>query len=1002
MSTLKKSLGILFPAMRISFALVLLTACILLSAEMFGFTPNEDKFQLDARTKISESLAIQFSLLAPDRDLEKIKKLTRYIVKRNPEILSAGIRLAAGRVIFQSGNHDELWQDYKEKVSTSTHVLVPILHKKQLWGNVELRYEELKSDSFLGYFEKPIFKMAAFILIIGYFVYLVFMLRTLRQLDPSAVIPERVSAAFDALSESVIIIDELEQILLVNKAFGKTIGRSTESLIGLKVSEFKWERISVQKSGTEYPWMKVLKSGKSSIGAQLILKSVDNKPIKFVLNASPIDGGTDKVQGVLITLDDVTELEQRNTDLETMVTRLEKTKGQVQQQNKELHYLATRDPLTGCLNRRSLSDQFEGLFDSAREAGTELSCFMVDLDHFKFVNDNHGHATGDQVIKLLAELLESNTREGDLVGRYGGEEFCVVLPGQTIEIATTVAERIRLRMKDESTKRFEGGLRVTASIGVASIFDKPANPDELTNLADEALYVAKESGRNRVVRWQPESNRVVSDEDVQHDATISMKPVTSNTEEVKGLENRIDELENIASQFSEELEYAQSHDSLTKLPNQVLFYDRVSQAIERGIRHDQITAVFVVDIERFSQVNATLGRSIGDALLQEVAGRLNTTFRKSDGISRLTVSRYAGDEFTVLLTDLPNVEQVTWAVKRLLDVINMAVEIGGSTIYLSCHVGVSIYTADASTVDELLNNAMTAKQYCKSQKFESNYQFYDQHMQDLSTKHIKLDKDLRDSIEKEQWQLFYQPKQDMKAGKIVGAEALIRWDHPKRGLLSPFEFIEFAEKHGLIVPIGDWIIQEAAKQVRLWLDEGVQDCKIAVNLSSVQLVQHEIVDNIFSALEKYDVPPRLFEIEITETILMSNIKDAMETLRRLHARGIRIAIDDFGTGYSSLSYLKNLPIDCLKIDRTFIKDICNNDMDKKIVKTLITMAHSMDKTVVAEGVEESEQYDLLKEYSCDEIQGYLLSKPVPSEELLVMLKNADDSANNSPIKLVKS
>ena len=684
------------------------------------------------------------------------------------------------------------------------------------------------------------------------------------------------------------------------------------------------------------------------------------------------------------------------------MTRLEKTKGQVQQQNKELHYLATRDPLTGCLNRRSLGDQFEGLFNTASEDGTELSCFMVDLDHFKFVNDNHGHATGDLVLKLLAEILQSNTREGELVGRYGGEEFYVVLPGQTVETATTVAERIRLRVKNESSKRIEGGPRVTASIGVASIIDNPANPDELTNLADQALYVAKESGRNRVVRWQPESEMVVSEEDDQHNSTIIIKPVSSDTEEVRNLENRIDELENIASQFSEELEYAKSYDALTQLPNQVLFYDRVSQAIERGIRHDQITAVFVVDIERFSQVNATLGRSIGDALLQEVARRLNTTFRKTDGISRMTVSRYAGDEFSVLLTDLPNMEQVTWVVKRLLDVINKVVEIGGSTIYLSCHVGVSIYSADANTVDELLNNAITAKQYCKSQKFESNYQFYDQHMQELSTKHLKLDKDLRDSIENEHWQLYYQPKQDMKTGNIVGAEALIRWDHPKRGLLLPFEFIDFAEKHGLIVPIGDWIINQAAKQMREWLDEGIQDCKVAVNLSSVQLIQHDIIENIFNALEKYDVPPRLFEIEITETILMSNIKDATETLHRLHARGIHIAIDDFGTGYSSLSYLKNLPIDCLKIDRAFIKDVCNNDMDKKIVKTLITMAHSMDKTVVAEGVEENEQYELLREYACDEIQGYLLSKPVPSDELVEMIKNSVDSANASPIKLVKS
>ncbi|GBF28682.1 phytochrome-like protein cph2 [bacterium MnTg03] len=347
-------------------------------------------------------------------------------------------------------------------------------------------------------------------------------------------------------------------------------------------------------------------------------------------------------------------------------------------------------------------------------------------------------------------------------------------------------------------------------------------------------------------------------------------------------------------------------------------------------------------------------------------------------------------------------EQVTWSVKRLLDVINKPVEIGGNTIYLSCHVGVSIYTADANTVEELLNNAMTAKQYCKSQKFESNYQFYDQHMQDLSTKHLKLDRDLRDSIENEHWQLYYQPKQDMKSGKIVGAEALIRWDHPKRGLLSPYEFIDFAEKHGLIVPIGDWVIKQACKQIKQWIDEGIQDCKVAINLSSVQLVQTDIVDNILNTLEEHKVPPRLFEIEITETILMSNIQAAIETLHRLHARGIRIAIDDFGTGYSSLSYLKNLPVDCLKIDRAFIKDICNNDMDKKIVKTLIIMAHSMDKTVVAEGVEEIEQFELLKQYGCDEIQGYLLSKPVPADQLLEMLKNPDSLIDDSRIKVVNS
>ena len=1000
MNDIKKSLATLFPAMRISLALVLLTTCILLSAEILGFTPDEDKFQLEARAKISESLAIQFSVLDPVKDFKKIHKLIRYIVKRNPDIRSAGFRQLNGKLIFQSSEHEKVWQGYGGETSTSSHVKIPMLQKNQLWGHVELGFDELKSESILGFFDKAVFKMGGFILLSGFFVYLMFMLRTLRQLDPSAVIPERVNAAFDALSESIIIIDEQEQILLTNKAFTDKIGRAAGSLIGVKVSELNWERISLQKSGSEYPWHEVIKNGKGSVSAQLILNLDDKGSIKFVLNASPISSGTDNIQGVLITLDDITELEQRNTDLESMVVSLEETRGKVQQQNKELHYLATRDPLTGSLNRRSFSEQFEKLFATAKEEGSELCCFMVDLDHFKLVNDNFGHATGDQVIKLLAEILKSNTRDIDLVGRYGGEEFCVVLPGQEIDIAIKVAERIRLRMKDESTKRFEGGPRVTASIGVASIFDSPANPDELNNLADEALYVAKDSGRNRVCRWQSvsENNEITSIVDgSDDDKTILPKPV-----EVRNLQERIDELENIASQFSEDLEYANSYDKLTGLPNHILFFDRISQAIERSCRNDRMAAVLVIDIEMFSQINATLGRAVGDLLLQEVAQMLNTTFRKTDGISRLTVSRYAGDEFTVLLTDLSREEEATWAVKRLLDVINNPIEIAGNTIHLSCHIGVSIYTADANSVDELLNNAMTAKQYCKNHKSEFNYQFYDQHMQDLSIKHLQLDKDLRHSIKHEQWQLLYQAKQDIKSGVIIGAEALIRWQHPERGLLSPYEFIEFAEQHGLIVPIGEWVLKQACKQLQQWQEEGITNCKIAINLSSVQLMEADIVDKIFNTLTRYNVPPRLLEIEITETILMSNIQKALESLQRIHARGISIAIDDFGTGYSSLSYLKNLPIDSLKIDRAFIKDICTDESDMKIVQTLISMAHSMDMSVIAEGVEDQPQFDLLNEYGCDEIQGYLLSRPIPSDEFLELLRENQFHSDVTEIIAVSS
>lgn len=981
MSTLQKSLGTIFPAMRLSFALVLLTSCILLTAEMLGFTPQENKFLIDSRAKISESLAIQISMLIPDQDLKKIQKLITYIVKRDPDVLSAGIRLSSGNLIFQSTNHTLLWADYDKDASTTSHVLVPITQNRQLWGNVELRFKALKGESFLGFFKQPIFKLVIFICLIGFFVYLVFMLRTLRQLDPTAVIPERVNAAFDTLAEGVMIIDENEYILLANKSFSDKIGMPETSLMGARASDLKWKNISAQKSGTKLPWKKVLNSGKSTIGAQLLFEKSKDDVIKFAVNASPISGDKDKTQGVLITLDDISLLEQHNKDLKHAVTRLHKSQFQIKQQNKELAYLATRDSLTGCLNRRSFSEQFALFFKQARELNSDLSCIMVDIDHFKLVNDNYGHATGDEVIQLLAEILKSSTRKDDLVARYGGEEFCMVLPGMTTDVAISIAERIRLRVKNESARNFENGPRITVSLGVSSIHDNPKTSADLNDMADKALYIAKESGRNQVVRWE-------TDTEVNESTELNkIEQLPEQGSHVKQLQKRIDELEEIASNFSTQLDYQQNYDVLTGLPNQILFYDRIHQAIERGFRLDQLAAVLIIDIEMFSQINTSLGRLIGDQLLQIFAERLNTIFRKCDGVSRLTVSRFAGDEFAVLLTDISQQEQVTWAVKRLLDSINNSIEIEGHTIHINAQVGASLYPTDANTVDELLNHAMTAKKYCKNHKNQFHYQFYDQQMQDLSVKHLQLEKEIRGAIKNQEWRLLYQPKLDINKGKIIGAEALIRWQHPERGLLSPFEFIDFAEKHNMIIPIGDWVVQQACKQIQELMSQGINDCKIAINLSSVQLIQPDVVQKIFTALEKFNIPPRLFEIEVTETALINNIKIASESLKRFSARGIKIAMDDFGTGYSSLNYLKNLPIDCLKIDRSFIIDICQDDNDKQIVKALISMAHSLNLNVIAEGVEDKDQLDLLNKYGCDEIQGYLLSKPITPHKLKAIIKN---------------
>lgn len=982
------------PAMRISLALVLLTICLIFTAEMLGFMPDKSKFMLDSRKQVSEALAIQFSSIAPYQDPQRIERILSLLVKRNPEILSAGIRLQGGKLIVQIGEHATQWEDYDSQKSTSTHLVVPIFRDSERWGDIEFKFAPLSGESAGDFFEHPSFKLAIFFFVVGFFIYLAFMLRTLKMLDPSAIIPDRVNAAFDALAEGVLIIDEQEQIVLANNAFLQKIASPLSTLIGKKASSLKWKCADDTSSDLYLPWHTVLKTGKNSIGAHLKLISPRGESFKFVINASPIFGGNDTAQGVLITLDDITELEERNTRLQSMVSKLEESQAQVQEQNKELHYLATRDPLTGCLNRRAFYEMFDKVFAEAMQNHLELSCLMVDIDHFKRVNDNYGHATGDVIIKLLAEILTTNTRKVDLVGRYGGEEFCIVLPGLTVDEAVAVAERIRLRIKSESVSRFETGPHVTASLGVASILDNPRDRSELNKFADEALYVAKESGRNRVVRWQLQNEfaeRVKSDVNPGKQ-TPAVKPVVEAEKEgsVQQLQLRVNELEQIASQISTELDYSKHYDPLTGLPNQLLFYDRVSQVIERGQRYDHLAAILVVDIGMLGMINATLGRAAGDKILREIANRLNVTFRKSDDISRLTLSRIDGDVFAVLIPELPNKEAITWMVERLMATLIVPVDVDGNTVYITGHVGISVYPADANSVDDLINNAITAKMFCKKTQTETSFQFFDHYMQELSIKHLNLDKELRRAIQNQEWELFYQPKMDIQSKAVSSVEALIRWRHPSKGLLSPFEFIGFAEQRGLIVAVGEWVIRAACRQIKQWTAMGFVDCKIAVNLSAVQLKQDDFVEKVLAIVAEYQVAPRQLELEVTESTLMKNFQASLTALKRLSSRGIAIAIDDFGTGYSSLSYLKNLPVDNLKIDRAFIQDICRDENDQKIVRMLINIAHSMNMTVTAEGVETQDQFDILAEYGCDEIQGYLLSKPIPADEIIEMFGAAND------------
>jgi diguanylate cyclase (GGDEF)-like protein len=415
------------------------------------------------------------------------------------------------------------------------------------------------------------------------------------------------------------------------------------------------------------------------------------------------------------------------------------------------------------------------------------------------------------------------------------------------------------------------------------------------------------------------------------------------------------------------------HDSLTGLPNRVLFAEDLRDAITRAETRQQSLAVLFLDLDRFKFVNDTLGHEIGDHLLQSVASRIKNCVRSSDCVARL-----GGDEFTVLLNELPEANAATNAAEKICRALSTPFEINGHDIYVSTSIGISIFPSDGSDVSTLLRHADTAMYRAK--RSNSGYQFYESTMEVSVSEHLRMDSALRRALERNELVVYYQPKADAKSGKITGMEALVRWNHPTRGLVSPLEFIPLAEETGLIIPIGEWVLRTACAQTKAWLDAGVPNLNVAVNLSNNQLQQNGFSDLANTILTQTGLPARHLTLEITEGVLMDHTRETLVTLEKLKSIGLRLEIDDFGTGYSSLAYLKRFPVDALKVDRAFTRDMTRNPDDAAIVTAIIAMAHSLRLKVVAEGVEIIDQLNFLNQLNCDTIQGYYLSEPLPSKE----------------------
>jgi diguanylate cyclase (GGDEF)-like protein/PAS domain S-box-containing protein len=430
------------------------------------------------------------------------------------------------------------------------------------------------------------------------------------------------------------------------------------------------------------------------------------------------------------------------------------------------------------------------------------------------------------------------------------------------------------------------------------------------------------------------------------------------------------------------LQHQAYHDSLTALPNRALFYDRLEQAVSYARRHDSTAAALVVDLDRFKMVNDSFGHAVGDRLLQEVGQRLFTCVRSGD-----TVARIGGDEFGVLLAEMARAQDAAIVGEKILDALARPFELEGHEVFLTASAGIAAFPCDGSDGATLIRNADAAMSRAKEHG-RDNYQFYTAEMNARAMEKLLLQNDLRHALERQEFLLHYQPKASLPSGRITGFEALLRWQHPRRGLVSPAEFVPLLEDSGLIVPVGGWVVRTACRQIVAWRDAGLEPLPVAVNLSAKQFFHGDVVAVVEAARAERGVDPRLLDLEITESDVMRNPEEAAAILRKLRSRGVRIGIDDFGTGYSSLSYLKRLPVECLKIDRSFVGGLPEDADDASIARAVITMAHSLGLRVVAEGVENEAQRRFLATHECDEMQGYLLSRPQPALEAARFLRPA--------------
>jgi diguanylate cyclase (GGDEF)-like protein len=534
--------------------------------------------------------------------------------------------------------------------------------------------------------------------------------------------------------------------------------------------------------------------------------------------------------------------------------------------------------------------------------------------------------------------------------KYGARDF-ISKPFQLAEVLSRISNMLEVRLLHRESKRHSQVLEQT----VRELREAEAG----LRSAEAALSLEKTVLAEHIVKLQHANEHLVV-------ASVEAYALAEEIQEAKI-----------------QMAHLAQHDVLTDLPNRFLLYDRIAQAIALARRQGRQVAVMFLDLDRFKSINDALGHGAGDQLLQSVATRLTACVRNSD-----TVCRQGGDEFVILLADIEQAEDVALSAQKIFAALSLSYRIDHLDLHVTMSVGISVYPNDGQDADSLIKSADTAMYHAK-QGGRNNYLFFEPQMNVLADERHSIEGGLRQALERQELILYYQPKIHLETGAISGVEALIRWQHPQRGLILPEQFIWIAEECGLIVPIGAWVLRAACEQAQAWLEAGLPPIAMAVNISAVQFRHKDFLPSLAQILKETGLSSHYLELELTESVLMQDADSTASVLQALKTMGVRLAIDDFGTGYSSLSYLKRFPIDTLKIDQSFMRDITHatsNSDDAAIVAAVLGMGKSLNHRVIAEGVETREQLAFLQAQGCSEGQGYYFGRPMIADDLVALLR----------------